>query len=264
MKRSSGKIQMTSSKQHGVKSIHNAASLLRTVAGKNERGASLRYLSKALDLHVETARRMLKALVKEGLLIHDTETRLYHLGLELYNFGSAAFQFTMRDLARPVLEKIAHETEDMVFLGIKSGTDVLPIDRVEGSFPIRAMTQEIGERLPLGIGSGSLAILASLPDSNIKKILRSNQRRYSRYNNRSSQWVRAQIPLVRKQGYAVSKGNVIAGATAVGVSILNSKGHVLGSISVSSISKRMPESRQPEVAKLLCEEIESIDWEILK
>jgi len=247
----------------GVKSIHNAIRLLRAVVTRNEFGAGLNELAKEVGLHVATARRMLKALVQEGLLMYNAETRLYHLGLELNVLGSAARQFRIRDQARPILEQLAQDTEDMVYLGLRSGNDVLVIDKVEGAFPIRALTQEIGMRLPLGIGSGSLAILAFSPDPEVKRILRANQRRFPKYNKRSARWVKDQIPLVRERGYAVSEGNIIAGAAAVGAPILNASGKAVAAISVSAIAQRMDQARQERIARLLMDEIASVDWDYI-
>jgi DNA-binding IclR family transcriptional regulator len=78
---------MSPTKARGVQSIHRAIALLRDVVLHNDRGARLRDLAKRTQLHTATARRMLNALVSEGLLTYDPAARLYHLGIELFYFG---------------------------------------------------------------------------------------------------------------------------------------------------------------------------------
>src|SRR5690606_39494348 len=64
-----------------------------------------------------------------------------------------------------------------------SDLDAVCIDRAEGSFPIRVLTQNVGTRRPLGIGSGSLALLAAAPDDEVDNILRRNASRLKDYPN---------------------------------------------------------------------------------
>ena len=98
----------------------------------------------------------------------------HHLGIELFLLAGAAQQFSLRNQFRTALERIASETGDTVFLLIRSGNDALCIDRVEGKFPIRTIMIDIGARRPLGIGAGSLALIAFLPDAQFEVILSAN------------------------------------------------------------------------------------------
>jgi len=253
-KQTSGR-EPAAAEQRGVQSIHRAVALLRSVVSHSGSGVSLRDLAAGQGLSPGTARRMLKALCAEGLIFHDAVTRLYHPGIELHYFGLAARQFAVRDRLRATLEAIAEKTGDTVYLGLPSGTDILVVDRVEGAFPIRALVQEIGSRLPLGIGSGGLCLLTFRPDQQIQRIIRANQRRYPKYNGRTAGWVRAQIPLVRARGYAVSEGNIIPGAAAVGVPVLGSDGRAVAAVSVATIAQRMDRGRREEIARLLREAV---------
>jgi len=246
--------------QRGVQSIHRAVALLRAVVKHNPSGVELRDLAEQLGLHVATTRRMLKALIAEGLISRDGVTRRYYPGIELHYLGAAAHQFAVRDRLRPTLERIAAQTGDTVYLALPSGTDILVIDRVEGAFPIRALIQEIGSRLPLGIGSGGLSLLTFRPEQQVERIIRANKRRYLDYNNRTAEWVRAQVPLVREQGFAISESNVIPGAAAVGVPILNSEGWAVAAISLTAIAQRLGQSRREEIARLIKSEIAALDW----
>ena len=250
---------MRSNPPKGVQSIHRAIALLRTVVKYNDRGVNLHDLAKEVGLHSATARRMLKALVSEGMLTFDPVDRLYYLGIELFYFGAAAHQFNIRDRFRATLERIAQKTEDTTYLVIRSGNDVLCIDRVEGSFPIRALTHEVGMRVPLGIGAGSLTLLAFSPEKEREAIIEANRMRYPQYNERTAEDIRLMVNQAIDLGYAVSEGNVMEGAVAVGVPIWDDQKRVVAAISVSAIEQRMDKKRRSEIAKLLKSEIKSIN-----
>ncbi len=257
-----GKYKSTNKKiQRGGLSIHRAVCLLREVVNLNDRGARLPELAENVGLHLATARRMLKALVTEGLLTYDPVTKLYHLGIDLYYFGAAAHQFKIRDRCRTTLERVARISGDTAYLVIRSGNDVLCIDRVEGDFPIRALTHEVGMRVPLGIGAGSLTLLAFSPPEQIQRIINANRLRYPKYNNRTAQYVRTMVARAQRSGYGVSEGNVMPGAVGIGVPIRNHKGEAIAAMSVTAVNWRMVKNRREQIAELLKSEIREINLE---
>ena len=239
----------------GAQTIHRAVSLLRLVVKHNERGIRLPQLAELSGLHEATARRMLKAMEAEGLVSHDPESRLYHLGIDLYYFGAAAHQFHLRDRFRHTLERLAQITEDTVFLVIRSGNDALVIDRVEGAFPIRTLTHDIGQRVPLGIGAGSTTLLAALPEKEREAIIQANVKRYAVFNRRTTEDVRRQVQASKELGYGLSVGSVMPEAVAVGRPVLDQQGRVVAAISVAAIAQRMGPARREHLARIIGDEI---------
>ncbi|MEW5911630.1 MAG: IclR family transcriptional regulator [Thermodesulfobacteriota bacterium] len=245
--------------QRGVQSIHRAIGLLRTVVAHNERGISLAALARECDLHVATARRMLGALEAEGLLTYNSVTKLYHLGIELFYFGAAAHQFQVRDRYRHALERIAKRTEDTAFLLVRSGNDSLVIDRVEGAFPIRTLTHEVGQRSPLGMGAGSTVLLATLPDKKVRAIIQANKRRYAQYKNSTTDDVWRLVNYYREFGYSLTGGVFIPEAVGLGKPVRDVSGEVVAAISVAAIKQRMGPDRREMVAAIIQEEIEAVE-----
>jgi DNA-binding IclR family transcriptional regulator len=238
----------------GAQSVHRAIALLRSVAKYNEKGgANLSKLAREVGLHVATAHRLLTALTSEGLITHDPFSKVYHLGIELFSLGSAAYQFSIRDRYRNVIEQISQNTGDTVFLLIRSGNDVMCIDRVEGKFPIRTMTIDIGARRPLGIGAGSLSLIAFLPDEQFENIVIANERRYPRYKDLTADHIRRLAKKARRLGYVVSKGLFHEEATSVGVPVFDKHGEVIAAITVSAINQRMGSDRRDRISSLVKE-----------
>ena len=238
----------------GAQSVHRAIALLRLVSKYNEKGgANLSKLARKAGLHVATAHRLLSVLTSEGLIAHDPFSKVYHLGIELFSLGSAAYQFSIRDRYRNVIEEIARQTDDTVFLLIRSGNDVMCIDRVEGKFPIRTMTIDIGARRPLGIGAGSLSLIAFLPDEQFENIVGSNKRRYPQYKELTADDIRSLAMKARKLGYVVSKGLFHDEVTSIGVPVFDRNRELIAAITVSAINERMGSERRNQIASLVKE-----------
>jgi DNA-binding IclR family transcriptional regulator len=194
---------------------------------------------------------MLSVLTREGLVFHDPASRYYHLGIDLFLLAGAAQQFTLRHQFRTALEKIAQETGDTVFLLIRSGNDALCLDRVEGKSPIRTVPIDIGIRRPLGIGAGSLALIAFSAPEQVEPILQANARRYPQFKKLTREDIQSMAARSREFGYVVSEGLFHEGVTSVGMPVFRENGEVIAAITVSSISQRMGEKRRRELYQLV-------------
>jgi len=234
----------------GGQSLTRAVTILRVLAKHTEQGSRLSQIARETGLHVATCHRILAVLTHEGLVTHDPVTKVYQLGLELYRLGSSAQQFNIRERLRGAMENLAEETADTVFLLIRSGNDSLCVDRVEGRYPIKTVPVEIGSRRPLGIGAGSLALIAFLPDEALNKILQANKARYPHYKKLTIGHIRALADQARQQGYVLSDGLFHENVASVGVPIFNRQGEVVCSITVSAIRPRMDAKRRERIARL--------------
>jgi DNA-binding IclR family transcriptional regulator len=239
-------------KRHkGAKSVYRTIDLVRTIAGHNETGINLSDLAKKNNLPVATVHRIAAVLVSEELVSYDPISRCYKLGFGLYSLGHKAQQFFIRDTYRKSIEQVAQMTGETVYLLVRSGFDSLCIDLVEGGFPIRIMTYSVGDRRPLGVGAGSLTLLAFLPVSEAETILEANRGRYKSHNNMSVEQIRKRIDISRDLGHVFNDGTYLAGVTGVGVPIYGPDGVIIAAISVASISERMNRERAAEIAKMI-------------
>ena len=235
----------------GAQSVERAVALLKIVAKYNEHGARLSDIARDTGLHLSTVHRILSILVAEGLITHDRVSKQYHLGMELYRLGMAAHHYLIRDRFRSAIEKIERETEDTVFLLIRSGNDALCIDRIEGRYPIRTIPIEIGSRRPLGIGVASLSLIAFLPKPEFEAVLSANASRYPQYNNLSADDIRQLAMVSLDQGHVISFGLFHEEITSIGIPIFDGDSNVIASIAVSAISKRMTQKRRHYIHKVV-------------
>jgi DNA-binding IclR family transcriptional regulator len=255
MKKQQPKTVKNSETQRGAQSIHRAIHLLRVIASHNERGIRLSELAKATDIHIDTTRRIIKALVSEAFVDFNAVTKQCHSGIDFFLLGSAAHQFAIRDHYHSALERIADHTGDTAYLMIRSGNDVLCIDRVMGPYPIQVLSCEIGERRPMGRSGESQAILAALTEQEAALIISANERFFTARGDHTENDIKAMVNKSRELGYGLGAGNANGDSICVGLCICNSQGNVQGAVSVAGIGSRMNAHRQKEIAELIKDEI---------
>ena len=246
----------------GTQSIERALTLVREIAAHNRGGSRLLDLATRTGLQRPTVHRMLKCLAAENMVQQDSDTHRYFLGPMVFELGlTAAPRFNLREICQPALTRIAEATGDTVFLTHRSGLDSVCLDRREGTFPIKTFTLEIGMRRPLGVGTGSLAILSSLAEEEIQRVVAANSGRLPEYGLNGPALI-AQVKRSQKLGYALREVPGLAGVRSVGQTLRNQSGIAFAALSVSTISSRMSEKRATEVAVLLKNESRQIERQL--
>ncbi len=244
----------------GAQSIRRAVQLLRAIASRGRDGARLVDLAQTTHFEQPTARRILKSLMAEGVVMQNSGNRRYSLGPLVFELGLAATpEFNLQQLCGPSLLRIAEKTGDTVFLSVRSGHDSVCIDRKEGAFPIRTLTLDIGTRRPLGIGAGGIALLMKLSDNEVNEILAINSHRLGQFAGIDVAALRPMIERARQLGYALNDRQVTPGAISVGLPLPNRFGPPVAAISVGAISSRMGSARRRQLAGVLRQEIEILD-----
>ena len=209
-------------RQSGLQTVQRAASVLRALSERGTDGMRLSEVASLTELHKATAFRVLSALIREGFVEQDP-MKGYHLGAATWILGMAAApRFDIRKLAARALDRIAEASGDTVFLSIRSGLEAVCIDRREGSFPIRTLTLDVGSRRPLGVGAGSLALLAFLPDEEVRQTMAANQKALRRYPRFTCDEINNLVARTRARGYSFNDGRIIPGMSAVGAASVRS------------------------------------------
>lgn len=246
----------------GTQSIERALLLLREIAAHNRGGSRLLDLATRTGLQRPTVHRMLKCLAAENMVQQDGDTHRYYLGSMVFELGlTATPRFNLREMCHPALARIAEATGDTVFLTQRSGLDAVCLDRREGTFPIKTFTLEVGMRRPLGVGTGSLAILSALPEEEIEQVVDANDVRLPEYGLNGGSLL-SQVKRAQKLGFAMREMPGLAGVRSVGQALRNQGGVPFAALSVSTISSRMSEKRAAEIATLLKNETRQIERQI--
>lgn len=244
----------------GVQSVERALEILRVLAFSSAvSGVRFSDLMVQTGLTKGTLHRILKTLTEKGFVERDRATRLYFLGFEFLSLGArAGNRSDLQVLSRPSLTRLANLTKDTVYLLVRSGAEAVCLEREEGTYPIKTLTQSVGMRRPLGIGSGALAILSAMPDDEVNDMLRRNRSRLGEYPSYTPTAIKALVAETRQQGYAANVGGILRGMNGVGVPIIGGRGEVMAALSVAAISERMGPERRAQIAVWLREEAQRI------
>jgi DNA-binding IclR family transcriptional regulator len=239
----------------GIQSLERGVQVLRAVAELKRNGARLTDVVERTGLSKTTAYRILQTLVATGFVDQDESSGLFFLGLDIVSLAlMAANRHDLIDLISPCMERLAERTGDTVYFNIRNRYAAICVERVEGSFPIKTLTLDRGDRRPLGVGAGNLAMLAFLPDAEVRDAVDHNSAEIASYGDLDAAAVLDMVAQTRLQGYAFNDGRIVAGMSAVGVPVMGSDHTPVAALSVAAVTERMrPERRGNIVAWLTAE-----------
>lgn len=238
-----------------IQSIERAAAILEAVAAGDGHGRRLIDIAADTGLRKATAHRILGTLAQVGLIEQDEHTSRFHLGLRLLSLGmTAAGRYGLADLASECMLGLAERTHDTVYLTVRSGNEAVCVDRVTGMFPIKTLSLNVGDRRPLGVGAGNLAMLAWLPDDEVRQIVAANAQQYPHFGKLDAATIMALVEASRELGYAFNDRLILAGMRAVGVPVMGHDGRPVAALSVAAISERMSAARRADIVAWLAEQ----------
>ncbi len=241
--------QLVSSGTEPTSSVERACRILRAMSDPGV--ARLTDIAVATGLDKTTALRLLEVLMRDGFVVRDAQTKHYSLGAELMVLGAAALaRFDPRPLVRPSLLRLTGSFEDSVILSLPSGVESLCVEVEEGRFPIRANYLSVGSRRPLGVGAGSLALLAWMPERERQAALVAIAPQLIRYPRITPALLEAHATQARERGYAVLLDVVVERMGGIAVPILGVDGRPVGAISIAALNDRIS-SREAELARAL-------------
>ena len=182
-----------------------------------------------------TAHRLVKALQSHGLLT-STDASGYRLGPRILDLASAAERdLPLRQIAHPVLQRLARTTGESAQLFIRELDRRVCVDAVQSENELRTIVQ-VGARLPLSAGSAGKVLLAFGPDALQAKAIADDTKLTERTPVGPA--LAKQLATTRRRGYATSAGEREPGVGSVSAPIRDREGKVVAVVSVSG-----PESR---------------------
>jgi len=233
----------------GIQSVRRAASLLRAFGGGTpELGVS--ELGRRLNLHKSTVSRLLATLESEGLLERAPGTEKYRLGPEIARLAGRAEHFgDVREVARPFLVELAELTRETANLAVLDGDEVNNVDQVSGPHLLR-LGNWVGRRTPLHCVANGKALLAFLPKAELDRLTAGPLAAFTPLTMTQPGELRADLALVRQQGYATALGEIEEGLNAIAAPIWEAGGAIAAAISVSGPAYRVTPARVPELGQI--------------
>ena len=233
--------------------LDRAVQVLQLVAGSRAAGIGLSELVKRTGLTKPTTRRLLLALIDNGLVEQNDEDRRYYAGAETYALGMLASErFSIHRLAAESLVSIAARSGDAALLSVRRGYETVCLGREEGTYPLRSHVLKPGDRHPLGVGAGGLALLSIMPDEEVDQVLAFNAERFAaHYPALSPELLKRQVRETRERGYSINPGLIVKGSYAVGVAIQDPLSGASAALAIAGVESRFTEAHIQELATIL-------------
>jgi DNA-binding IclR family transcriptional regulator len=245
----------------GTQALERAVAVMKIV-GIHDRSGGIRLsdITRLTRLTTPTAHRIIRALEHDGFLERDENSGLYQLGPEIFVLGTiASIRYGLDRVASQSLVRLAHETGDTALLTARRFWHGVCLNRAEGSYPIRVQIVQAGDRHPLGVTSGGLAILASLSDEEIESALEANKEELMEWPHFAPTRIREEVSVARTQGFALNRGRLIAGSWGLAVGINGPEGECVGALTIAAVERRFDDSRIAELTRLLRREVAYVE-----
>lgn len=217
---------------------------------KERDGAGITELASELDMAKSSIHKHLKTMSEYGYVVKRNDT--YHIGLQFLNVGEyARDSYDLYHAAKSQIHDLAAETGEMVWLIVPENGLSWFLYGAKGNTEI-SEEAIIGSRAYLHHNSGGKAILAHLPSDEVERIIDEHglpSKTENTITDRETLWT--ELETIRERGYAVNRGEDIAGIHAIGVPLMF-EGEVRGALCVAGAARRVTRNeREGDLAELL-------------
>lgn len=216
-------------------------------------GASwgLREIATGVAMHASTLHRVLAHLQADGFVQQESETGRYRLGLGFLRLAwKAADRNPVREVALPWLRELVNSTGETALFALydPSRQEMMLAATMDSPHPIRQIRQ-IAEWLPVTAGATGLAILAFLPEAEQRAILERPLPALTQQTTTDRAALEQALTRVRRQGYALTRGERTPGAVGIGSPIFGPAGQIIGSVGITLPEQRFRSEDERQQAK---------------
>ena len=190
-----------------------------------------------------TAHRLLTTMLTRGYVASPRDGH-YHLGTRLLWLSQSLLaELELPALAKPELREICRRCNETAYLAVLDGSEILYLDRVEGSQSVR-LRSNVGTRGQLHCTSLGKVILAFLPTEERAARLAAlalTPRTAQTITDRAL--LAAHLDEIRRQGYAIDDIENEDGVRCLSAPVFGHDGQVRAAVSVSGPAFRLPVER---------------------
>jgi IclR family acetate operon transcriptional repressor len=200
---------------------------------------SLDELTSELKLPKPTVFRIVTMLKEADLLLRESAGKRYVAGPRLLSFGVDMWRSnTLRVQWHRALEDAVAECGECCNLTLLEGNQVLYIDRVETSHPLR-LHLDPGTRVPLHCTASGKLFLSQMSPEDAKRTL--GDEPYERFTSKtivSFGKLQLELEKVRKTGVGTHDSELFNDSVAIAVPVFGRKGEIVAAVAMHAPSSR--------------------------
>lgn len=244
-----------------VRAVERALDILLCFT-REEPTRSLTQIAEAVSMSKTTVHRLLATLENRRFITRDKTTGLYRLGLRFVEMASLVLQdVELHRWAQPYLQRLSAEFGETVDLSVLDDSHVIYLEVIESPQRLK-LAAAVGQRLPAFCTASGKALLAYLPEEEIREILGENMTEYTDYTTVSIPDILTDLRVTAERGYAISEQEYEQGINAVAAPILDSDRNPIASIAIVGPSFRLTTERLPELGESIRKMTEVISSEV--
>lgn len=221
-----------------IQSILRAADILE-ILKVPDKEFTIADISERMQLPPSTVHRILQTLCQIRYVVKDERAHTYRLGPALISLGLISqHNLHLVNYAKPILDKLSHETDEDSFLVIRSGLKGLVLEKSQSLNPLK-IVDKYGYERDLHCGAIRKTLLAYQSEEFIEYYINQVLTKENAFPKMTPKALRDSIDEIRKTGIGYSYGEYIENAIGIGAPVFDFKNEVVASIGIIFYASRL-------------------------
>lgn len=202
-----------------------------------------------------SAHHLLNVMRDRRFVSYYEDEHAWGLGVAAFEIGSAYMRSApLQRMGRHLLVELTSATGDTAHLAVLHGTEVLYIDKEAPLSSSARLVTEVGVRLPAQITAVGRAMLAELPDAQLRALY-GEQPIVLRNESGPADVdaLLADLADVREAGYAFDDEMVSPGISCLAAAVISHEGIPAAAIGVTFVSAQRDQTARDETIALVCD-----------
>ena len=247
----------TTEPKYSAPAVEKMLSIIELLAA-SDCGYSINEIARLTSSPVNTVYRICGVLSENGYLVADSVSGHYVIGSKFYVIGKAAERrMTLNNVARPVLERLMHETGESVQLLALRGQRALILQQVETDEPIRIHVETCSTVFP-HCSAAAKCILAFLDENELDAILPEKLEVLTENTVSLKKELKAELSEIRKSFVSFDREEYMRGLRCVGAPIFSENGKCTAGIDVMFPVYRVNNEKETSFVRLVKRAAEEI------
>ena len=222
---------------------------------------SMTQISEMIGINKSTVHRLLATLEGKRFVERNPATGIYRPGIRLIQMAFLTLEHNdLRRIARPFLHNLCNQYQENVNLSMLDNSDVIYVEVIESVQRVK-LAASPGQRLPAFCTASGKAILAFVPEGNVRQILERGMPGFTSNTILSEQAYFEDLHNAREKGFAISEQEFEEGINAVAAPIFE-KGKPIASVSIAGPAYRLTRDRALEIGPELVTITKQISREV--
>lgn len=223
------------------RTLAKGLTLVEALATKGE-AAGVSELSRSCRLTKSSTHRLLQTLKRLGYVRQGAKGGRYALTLKLWELGSLVHsRIDLMQAAAAHIGHLAAQTAETVHLSILDDDDVIYLDKIDSSQPVRAYSRKGGRAPSYCVATGKVLLAYAAPE--VQRRVSTHCTAFTPTTLVDRKELMRTLEKIRQQGFAYNLGEWRAGVNGLAAPIRDADGNVVAAVGVSGPAERLGRAR---------------------